>query len=75
MGLSTLLDFGFTVYEAYDDGLFDEFFDRVGVAYPALNNFDSLPLFDRRYQALNSMASSSLFGRRYPISYPQFRPY
>jgi hypothetical protein len=40
MGLSTVLDIGLALYEAYDDGLFDDFLDRITVGYTSLNGHD-----------------------------------
>ena len=39
MGLSTVLRFGLDLYEAYDDGMFDEVIDHFAVRYPDMYNF------------------------------------
>ena len=67
MGLSTLLDIGLTVYEAYDDGLFDGFLDRVADRYPTLYNFDSLPLFDRHLTTIGGFNPRSLLGSEFAM--------
>jgi hypothetical protein len=50
MGLSTVLDLGFTIYDAYDDGLFDEFLGRLAeVRQRSVYGYDYLPFYAQGY--------------------------
>ena len=62
MGLSTVLNLGLDVYEAYDDGMFDGFLQQMSHKYP-----DMLGTTFLSTQAPGQLFSTPRFG--YP-SYP-----
>jgi hypothetical protein len=47
MGVSIVFDRGLTLYKVYDDGLFDDFLDRIAVIYQSLYGHGYPPYFNK----------------------------
>ncbi|CAF2380622.1 unnamed protein product [Rotaria sp. Silwood2] len=64
MGLSTLLNFGIGLYEAYDDGMFDGFLNSMpNGGYPTLYNmFDQGSRYQMPYSPYGYTRTYATFG-------------
>ena len=70
MGLSTLLHFGISMYEAYDDGLFNGHLPMFGAGYPSMYGQGFPSMYGQGFPSMYGQGSPWMYGHSH--SHPPF---